>query len=169
MKTSSAQTATLVEKRKRPYAKRESVKRKVAEADKDNSIPAITGENTAENRKTLPEAFLARRFQPGVSGNPSGRPAGTSDLRKYAREFTFEAIDILKQIARDVNASSSSRVLAVGMVLDRGHGKAVQPVEHGGVGAFEGKTEAEMMEYLAQRLPLLGLPAPQMIDVTPQK
>ena len=77
-------------------------------------------------------------YKPGQSGNPKGRPKGTTskvidpatgetvDLRAEARKFTMEALDILRRIASDETADLRARVQACNAILDRGHGKPGQ-------------------------------------------
>lgn len=71
-------------------------------------------------------------FRKGVSGNPKGRkplPETAADVRTMAREFTSDAIAGLVKIANDrKGASASARVAAWNSLLDRGWGKAAQPL-----------------------------------------
>ena len=61
-------------------------------------------------------------FQPGRSGNPGGRPR--ADVTALARAHTAEAIRALVK-ALD---NPRERVAAAAVLLDRGWGKAAQPV-----------------------------------------
>lgn len=60
----------------------------------------------------------ARKFQPGVSGNPGGRPKG---IAAKAREHTDKAIEILVAGLDDKDARV--RLVAARELLDRGYGK----------------------------------------------
>lgn len=60
----------------------------------------------------------AKKFQPGVSGNPGGRPKG---IAAKAREHTDKALDVLVEGMAD--ADSRVRVAAAREILDRGWGK----------------------------------------------
>jgi hypothetical protein len=73
-------------------------------------------------------------FQPGQSGNPSGRPKQDVKLRDLARAHTSDAIATLVEVMKDVKAPPSARVSAANSVLDRGFGKPVQPVDGDGEG-----------------------------------
>jgi hypothetical protein len=66
-----------------------------------------------------------RPFQPGVSGNPGGRPRSFGTLRLLARAHAAEAIAELARLA--VHAKSeTARVAAIRELLDRGYGKPTQ-------------------------------------------
>src|SRR6185312_16620691 len=60
----------------------------------------------------------AKKFQPGVSGNPGGRPKG---IAAKAREHTDKALDVLVEGMADEDPRV--RVAAAKEVLDRGWGK----------------------------------------------
>ena len=82
-------------------------------------------------------------WQPGQSGNPSGRPKGTRDLAGYVLETTDggkELVDALVSIARgvmpnvleqegsrpkkDQKVRPADQLKAIEMLLDRGFGKS---------------------------------------------
>lgn len=67
--------------------------------------------------------LVPTQYRAGTSGNPSGRPAGRSDLARYMRTHTRDACDALLEIARDRDAPAGARVLAASAILDRGWGK----------------------------------------------
>jgi len=76
---------------------------------------------TVNNRKHL--------FQPGVSGNPAGRPKSEASIKDLAREQTSQAIRTLVEIMESKKAPHSARVNAACALLDRGWGKPSQYVE----------------------------------------
>lgn len=90
-------------------------------------------------------------WAPGQSGNPGGRPKSVGEVRRLAREQTVLAIQTLVEVASDPNATPAARVAAAGVLLDRGYGKAVQPVELGGPGAFDQMTTEELEAYVLDR------------------
>lgn len=62
----------------------------------------------------------AKKFQPGQSGNPGGRPKG---IAAKAREHTDKALDVLVEGMADSDARV--RMVAAKEVLDRGWGKSL--------------------------------------------
>ena len=87
-------------------------------------------------------------WQPGQSGNPSGRPKGTRDLAGYVLETTDggkELIDALVSIARgtmpnvavqegsrprkDQQVRPADQLKAIEMLLDRGFGRSPQQLD----------------------------------------
>ena len=87
-------------------------------------------------------------WQPGQSGNPSGRPKGTRDLAGYVLETTDggkELVDALVSIARGVMPNVASQegsrprkdqlvrpadqLKAIEMLLDRGFGRSPQQLD----------------------------------------
>lgn len=84
-------------------------------------------------------------FKPGQSGNPGGKHKVSKELRLFAQEFTEEAILGLVEIARDKTNTAAARATAWNSVLDRGHGKPMQAIEHSG----SVKTHEEALAALA--------------------
>ena len=77
-------------------------------------------------------------WQPGQSGNPSGRPKGTRDLAGYVLETTDggkELVDALICIARGAVPNLAEQVRpadqlkAIEMLLDRGFGRSPQQLD----------------------------------------
>jgi hypothetical protein len=67
-------------------------------------------------------------WQPGQSGNPSGKPREPQrdgvKLGEYARQRTFEALDIACEVMRDRKASRALQLQAADIVLRLGWGNA---------------------------------------------
>ena len=87
-------------------------------------------------------------WQPGQSGNPSGRPKGTRDLAGYVLETTDggkELVDALVSLARgimpnvpmqkgsrprkDQQVRPADQLKAIEMLLDRGFGRSPQQLD----------------------------------------
>lgn len=70
------------------------------------------------------------KFEKGKSGNPGGRPKENNEVKALARQYTMDAIKRLAYwMACDDGRVS---VAAAQALLDRGHGKPMQAVEHSG-------------------------------------
>lgn len=68
-------------------------------------------------------------FQPGKSGNPGGRPKLPEDVkhvRELAREYTVQAVETLVDVMD--KGGHAARVAAANAILERGWGKAEQPI-----------------------------------------
>jgi hypothetical protein len=75
-----------------------------------------------------------KSWQPGQSGNPSGKSRNLNEIMRQARSHAPEAIDRLLSIIRDETASNRDVIQACIALLDRGCGKAVVPVFQGAHG-----------------------------------
>ena len=67
------------------------------------------------------------RWAAGQSGNPGGRPGAVAEVRELARAHTAEAIECLLKEMRNGD-TSHARIAAANAILDRGYGKATQPM-----------------------------------------
>lgn len=68
-------------------------------------------------------------FQPGQSGNPNGRPAKTEEqktLEAMCRDKSMYALEVLEKIMVD-GENERNRITAALAIIERGHGKAIQP------------------------------------------
>jgi hypothetical protein len=60
-----------------------------------------------------------------------------TEIRSIARSHTRTAINVLVGIMRSKDATAAARVSAANAILDRGWGKAAQPLENGKDGGLE--------------------------------
>lgn len=60
-----------------------------------------------------------------------------TEIRSLARSHTQTAVRVLVGIMRSKDATPAARVSAANAILDRGWGKATQPLENGRAGAIE--------------------------------
>lgn len=65
-------------------------------------------------------------FQPGVSGNPSGRPKENNEVKALARANAPQAMQKLIDIM--TNGEPKLALQAANAVLDRAYGKPVQAI-----------------------------------------
>jgi hypothetical protein len=84
-----------------------------------------------------------KRFEPGKSGNPGGRPRVLAEVRDLARQHATTAIQTLADIASNVKAPPAARVAAATAILDRGYGKPTQPID-ANVSVFDGLSPDEL-------------------------
>jgi hypothetical protein len=66
-------------------------------------------------------------FEPGVSGNPGGRPK-SKELRTLCRTYSVAAVEELARLAMNAKGEMT-RVIAIRELLDRGHGRPMQALE----------------------------------------
>ena len=64
-------------------------------------------------------------------------PKTITEIRSLARGHTRTAINVLVGVMRCTDATAAARVSAANAILDRGWGKATQPLESGDDGALE--------------------------------
>ena len=60
-----------------------------------------------------------------------------TEIRSLARSHTRTALNVLVRVMRNTKAPASARIAAANAILDRGWGKATQPIENGDDGALE--------------------------------
>ena len=115
-----------------------------------------------------PDGLHSGQWRPGQSGNPSGRPKKTPemrDLEQRCRESAEAALALLVDTINDPDAPRRDRLAAARELLDRGFGKpvdrqAVLNLNAGGDKAEE--LSREVLERIAAGA--LDSPAAQVLD-----
>ena len=64
-------------------------------------------------------------------------PKSVTEISSLARSHTRAALNVLVGVMRSKDATATARVSAANAILDRGWGKATQPLENGDNGALE--------------------------------
>ena len=64
-------------------------------------------------------------------------PKTITEIRSLARGHTRAALNVLVGVMRNKDATPAARVSAANAILDRGWGKATQPLANGDDGALE--------------------------------
>lgn len=77
-------------------------------------------------RSGLPAALQPHRWQPGQSGNPTGKQGRVTAMRQLAASKTIEAMQVLIDVMNDTTEDGRVRVVAATAVLDRGAGKVTE-------------------------------------------
>ena len=126
---------------------------------------AVTGSANTGNNSGL------RPWQPGESGNPTGRPKGIRELAQLVLAATENGEELVKALLAVIRGEVpdlpgvqkeqvvrvSDRLKAVEILMDRAFGKAPQHLELGGAGAskwddvLESWTDEDMMAVVRLR------------------
>lgn len=93
----------------------------LAMSDTGESESAVGSRSDARPDRALSPQFLARRWQPGESGNPAGHSGLYGEAMRLAREAAPDAIRRL--IALMASADERVAVVACNAILDRAFGK----------------------------------------------
>ena len=91
----------------------------------------VQPENTPENKRCLTPEMEARKWQPGQSGNPGGRPKKKVITEIYERLLEDGAFvqDIELAIRKMVSSGRMVGQLQLKEMTDRVEGKVTQPIE----------------------------------------
>ena len=93
----------------------------------------------------------SRPIVKGEVRNPTGengRSLTAREVRNLAREKTPRMMQILEEIAEDVDAKPQARAAAANSLIDRGYGKAVQPVAESSASVFEDMDDEQLDGYI---------------------
>ena len=77
------------------------------------------------------------RAGPRACAKKTSNARTLTEIRSLARSHTRTALNVLVGIMRSKDATPAARVSAANAILDRGWGKATQPIENGDDGVLE--------------------------------
>ncbi|MBB4258668.1 MULTISPECIES: hypothetical protein [unclassified Bradyrhizobium] len=83
------------------------------------------------------ECELASEPSPKPAARKTSRARSLTEIRSLARSHTRTALRVLVGIMRSDDATPAVRLSAANAILDRGWGKAAQPIENGEDGVPE--------------------------------
>lgn len=113
-----------------------------------------SGGNTEKNtkpKKALPEALRQNLWQPGQSGNPSGRPKKKPITEIYEKILSdpknLEIVE--KSVIKALSKGQMAMVLQLREMAERVEGKVAQPVEMSG--ELQVRTLSERMARARER------------------
>jgi hypothetical protein len=100
----------------------------------------------------LAQTLREKCWQPGHSGNPSGKGGLYHEMQRLAREFTPRATEILRDIANDPGEDSRNRIVAIGMLFDRAWGK---PKEYDATAEKPAEPDFNPRDYAPEELDVI--------------
>jgi hypothetical protein len=71
------------------------------------------------------------------------------DIQQYAQQYSRETFDNLVRLSKTAK-SETARIMAIKEILDRAHGRTVQPLQHSGEMAL---THEQALDELERRFP----------------
>lgn len=92
-----------------------------------------------QTEKTTTGRDAKGRFGPGNKGG--GRPVLPPELKAMCQGKAAEAIQVAVNLLNDSEQPGNVRLKAAEIILDRGYGKATQPLEHD----FKQLTDADLI------------------------
>ncbi|HUB09446.1 MAG TPA: hypothetical protein VMB50_20750 [Myxococcales bacterium] len=100
---------------------------------KRTAAPAIKRKRRPRGRPFEKGNKIGPRFEPGISGNPDGRPRDLEGHREECRRITDQVgRAALEQMASGKMKADRGRIAAIQLAMEHGYGRAKQPVEHSG-------------------------------------
>lgn len=105
-------------------------------AENSEAEPASKAKKSASVGKSGTKRGKGKPFPKGKSGNPGGRPKAVVDVVNLAREHTEDAIRALADVIRSAD-TDKARIAAANIILERGWGKATQPIANDSDKPFE--------------------------------
>ena len=96
-------------------------------------FPTVAFRSVVHDRATEP----VQPMPANIANRKMSKTKPLTEIRSLARSHTRTAITVLAKIMRSENATPAARVSAANALLDRGWGKAMQPLESGNEGRLE--------------------------------
>lgn len=108
-----------------PTRAEKSAQRKAAQAALHEAREAEKAERAAARQKEVDDARARARALTEVA--MSDVPKTQGEVRQVAKAMTPRMLQLLAEIAEDPMQQASGRVAAINAIIDRAHGKPVQP------------------------------------------
>lgn len=117
--------------------------------------PIVTDEVESTKKRTLPEALKPHLWKPGQSGNPHGLAGGpVAALMRDVRNATDNGEKVIQVLMAGLaNSNWNVKLKAAEMLLERGWGKAPQPLAITG----EKSGTVDLSKLSDEELKVLGL------------
>lgn len=103
---------------------------------------AGNSKKTAENKKVP-----GRPFQPGKSGNPSGRPKMPNDIKEALNKLTPMATKRLEEMVSNPDTDYKVLIQVINTIYDRVYGKPQQYVDQTNNGEIKIILEGSLTDY----------------------
>jgi len=119
-----------------------------------------------DSEPSPPNGKPSTKWVKGQSGNPRGRPKSDFTLRDLAQAHCKEGLDKLVTIMRDPDTKPETVLAAVGMLWDRGFGRAPASLDVNHSLGISDEFETLLRQIQGQRRPAIDTTDHEMKVIT---